>query len=109
MLNETTKIYITRYIRLNQPCSLSNLVNDICYNKNGPEANIQELFTYLYNLTLDKHIIIQPNIFDKDFKDFKGFTITNLQKRHIDAKVYIPQYVVWIWKNWFNKKILGDK
>lgn len=108
-LSADIKKFITRYIRLNQPCSLARLTNDICYNKNGPKANVQDVFTYLYHMTQINEIIFEPDIFAKDFKDFKGYTTTNLRKQHIDALIFIPDYFVWLWKNWLNKKILEDK
>ncbi len=105
-LGKNEKKYITRYIRLNQPCLLSDLVREICYN-DLVNVDIKDLFMYLYWAVDNNEIILEPDMFN-NIKYFKGYTLRDLRKKHIDIVIYIPNYVSKLWKNWCIKKINED-
>jgi len=102
------KKYITRYITLNQPCSLSDLTREFCYSDQGPLLDIYELYRYLYVTYISGDISFIPNIFENEFKYLSTqYSIDNLLKKQIDAKIIIPDHFVKVWKNWVTKYILN--
>lgn len=106
-LTKAEKTYITRYIRLNQPCSLSDLTNDLCFNTVGPRIKLRRMYSYLFWASVTRNkIIIDPPIFDESMKTLlKGYTINDLLLKHIDSTIYIPNYISKVWLNWIVKKI----
>ena len=108
-LNRDEKKYITRYIRLNQPCMLSDLTQELCYSNEGPRVNVRDMYRYLFWAVTRNEIIIDPPIFDDAQKEFfRGYTIHDLLLKHIDSKIFIPNYISKVWHNWCIKKINGE-
>lgn len=109
MLYKEDKKYLTRYIYLNQPCSLSNLISEFCIDENSIiRLDLNEVVEYIVKIYNDNYIVFKPPLEEIE-DDLSKSCLNNLLKKDIDIQLVIPNYISKVWKNWYIKEYLKDK
>lgn len=109
-MDKFRKTLITRFIRLNQPCYLSDLLNEIYYNDIGIDFDLAEIFEYLYLMQDIKEIVLKPDIFSLSKEEqeelIKTYTLRDLAEKRFIVQITIPNYLKQLWNQYFLKKSL---
>lgn len=101
-LSSDDKKYITRFIKLNQPCSLKKLINAFC----TPQSHFQptDVITYIAEMNYQGHFICSPDLFNCNFielnEEYGSFLFNDLIDGKLDATIVIKDYVSYVWKRW---------
>jgi hypothetical protein len=103
-LTKNDKRNITRYVMLNYPCLLSDLIREFCFSDKGPQLQPDKVIHYLVWAEKNKKIIVNPS-FSTISTMSEYHTIDDIVLKRFDVTISLPDFFVKIFNNWHNKNI----
>lgn len=110
--DEIYKLAITRYIKLNQPTKLNQLLREIENQDPIYLFSSLDAMNYMRRAYKLNKIRTIPDIFDKTWwssvEKTRGrrLKLQDFLTDEFDIEVIIPDYISYVWKRWIIKKII---